>query len=165
MEEQKRSSPEKESGANEFAKLLTTRIGQAVLVDRFLSCTDEQLFMAFLPGMACRPADINLLIWFFLNPRASNPGWGDWSGTIGGWSRFLFVVVCLFGQVFINAFACNANGLDAVQRLEEKKASGDKNRADMRHCGRRLSIVNMFGSNYVPWLEKHGILSRPPTSF
>ena len=111
--------------------------------------------MAFFPGLACRPADMNLLIWFFLCPRDSNPGWGDWSRSFCGWGGFCFCFL-LVGQVNVSAFACNATGLDAVQRLEQKKASGDKNGADMAHCGTSLSIVNMFGSKYVPWLEKHG---------
>ena len=31
------------------------------------------------------------------------------------------VFCCLFGQVYVSVFACNATGLDAVRRLEQKK--------------------------------------------
>ena len=32
------------------------------------------------------------------------------------------VFCCLSGQVYVSVFACNATGLDAVRRLEQKKS-------------------------------------------
>ena len=84
-----------------------------VLPFRFLIVQSDS-FCGFYSGLACRPADINLPF--------SNPGWGDWSRSFGGWGGLCFCFWCC-GQVIVSAFACNATGLDAVQRLEQKKTS------------------------------------------
>ena len=79
--------------------------------------------MAFYSGLACRPADINLPFGVFLCPRDSNPGWGDWSRSFLWQESFCCFFLFDGGQVNVSAFACNATGLDAVQRLEQKKVS------------------------------------------
>ena len=79
--------------------------------------------MAFYSGLACRPADINLPFDVFLCPRDSNPGWGIGVARLVAGAVFC-VVGCLLGQDFVSAFACNATGLDAVQRLEQKNIVG-----------------------------------------
>ena len=54
--------------------------------------------------------------------RDSNPGWGDWRRSLCGW--VCFVVCFVFsGNYESMIFACHATGLDAVQRLEQKKGS------------------------------------------
>ena len=62
------------------------------------------------------------LVCFLLCPRDSNPGWGDWSRSFCGWGVFCCFFLFGGGQVNVSAFACNATGLDAVQRLEQKKS-------------------------------------------
>ena len=71
-------------------------------------------------GLACRPADMVLpFLWSF--SRDSNPGSGDsrrslwWFGCFSCFCRLFLSNIC------INAFACCATGLDAVQRFEENK--------------------------------------------
>ena len=83
------------------------------------------IYLDVFSGLACPPADL-LIARFCCRSfsRDSNPGWGDWRRSLCGWVRF---VVCL---VFLSnfesvIFACHATGLDAVQRLEQKKILGD----------------------------------------
>ena len=58
---------------------------------------------------------------FAASPRDSNPGWGI--GVACVWVFcLLFCVFCLvMGNCYVSVIACLATGLDAVQRLEQKK--------------------------------------------
>ena len=92
-------------------------------LDCFWLVQKDNFYLADYSGLACRPADINLLVGVFLCPRASNPGWGDWSRSFCVCGVFCCFFL-LYGQVNVSAFACNATGLDAVQRWEQKKIAG-----------------------------------------
>ena len=51
----------------------------------------DTLFGYFL-GLACRPTDLTIaLLGRSSCPRDSNPGWGDWRRSFGGWAVFCFV--------------------------------------------------------------------------
>ena len=54
--------------------------------------------------------------------RDSNPGWGDWRRSVVVVWAVLFVLFLFLGNIYVSAFACHATGLDAVQRLEQKKS-------------------------------------------
>ena len=74
-------------------------------------------------GLACRPTDllIALFCWSLLSGD-SNPGWGDWRRSlllVWACCGFCFGPWAIFKSV---CFAFHATGLDAVQRLEQKKS-------------------------------------------
>ena len=87
--------------------------------DRFLTCTDGQFLWLFTQGWLAAPLTLTCPLVF-----SCARGTPILAGGIGV-ARFVagsvFCVVCLLGQDFVSAFACNATGLDAVQRLEQKK--------------------------------------------
>ena len=80
------------------------------------------LFLDIYLGLACRPADFVLPICLW-SPFRGTP---ILAGGIGV-ARFLFsgfvlfVLVRCLGNINVSVFACHATGLDAVQRLEQKK--------------------------------------------
>ena len=78
----------------------------------------------FLFGLACRPADSSFARFVFcvLEGTPILAG-GDWCRSRGGWV-FLLSFFSGFEQLRVSEFACNATGLDAVQRLEQKKYFG-----------------------------------------
>ena len=87
----------------------------------FLDCTVGHLVWIFIQGWLAAPLTYSLL-WFVGRRvlRDSNPGWGDWRRSFG----FLVVFLLCFGlwAIFKSVrFAFLATGLDAVQRLEQKK--------------------------------------------
>ena len=79
------------------------------------------ILFAVYSGLACRPADILIALFgVSLCPRDSNPGWGDWRRSFGGWGCFC-LGLCFWAIFMSVCFACHATGLDAVQRLEQKE--------------------------------------------
>ena len=96
------------------------------------------IYLAFYSGLACRPAD-SLIARFCGRSfsRDSNPGWGDWSRSLCGW--VCFVVCFVFSGNYVSViFACHATGLDAVQRLEQKKHCDQALRMRLHQKGVRL---------------------------
>ena len=89
----------------------------------FFACTVGHLVWLFIQGWLAAPLTL-FLLWSVgrLVPRDSNPGWGDWRR-----SFLVFWVRCGFWFLFWAIsksvrFAFHATGLDAVQRMEQKKA-------------------------------------------
>ena len=80
--------------------------------------------MDIFVGLACRPADIVLpfVCGLFFEGLQS---WLGGLASLGfcGVGFFLSVFGSVLGNIYVNAFACHATGLDAVQRLEQKKHS------------------------------------------
>ena len=85
-------------------------------------CTVGHLVWHFIQGWLAAP--LTYLLLFFVGrsfPRDSNPGWGDWRRSLFVFwvcCGFCFVLLAIFKSV---RFAFHATGLDAVQRLEQKK--------------------------------------------
>ena len=79
-------------------------------------------FVDIYLGLACRPADIVLPICLWSRFR----GTPILAGGIGVarflWCGFVLFVLFLLGNIYVSAFACHVTGLDAVQRLEQKKS-------------------------------------------
>ena len=89
-------------------------------MDRFWLVQKDSFYLAVFSGLACRPADINLLVVAFFVPERLQSWLGGLESLVLWLGRFLCCFL-LFGQVNVSVFACNATGLDAVQRLEQKK--------------------------------------------
>ena len=76
---------------------------------------------AFLQGYIAAPLTFYCSFWWVASlSRDSNPGWGDWRRSLCGLGLVVFFVLFL-GNFKSVRFACHATGLDAVQRLEQKK--------------------------------------------
>ena len=93
-----------------------------VQLDRFFTCTDGHLFWLFTQGWLAAPLTLTCPMVFSCARGTPILAGGIGVARLVAGVVFCFVVVCLFGQVFVSAFACNATGLDAVQRLEQKKS-------------------------------------------
>ena len=70
-------------------------------LDRFLACTEGHSYLAFYSGLACRLADLLFALF--------------------RWSLFPEGLQFLWAIFKSVSFAFHATGLDAVQRLEQKK--------------------------------------------
>ena len=92
-----------------------------ILPGFFFDMYSWTLILAFYLGWLAAPLThilFGFVVAFF--PRDSNPGWGDWRRSRCGWVGFCFWFS--FSSKCESAiFACHATGLDAVQRLEQKK--------------------------------------------
>ena len=74
--------------------------------------------MAFYSGLACRPADIDLLAVSSFVPEGLQPWLGGLESLVWWLGRIWFFVE---EQVIVGEFDCFATGLNAIQRLEQKK--------------------------------------------
>ena len=91
----------------------------------FIFCTVGQflwtVFTDFPSGWLAAPLTHLLLGLWFVFSRDAKTGWVEWCRSRVFWGFYAWFLFSCGEQLRVSDFACDATGLDAVQRLEQKK--------------------------------------------